>query len=198
MRAYSTPGSGRRCGLRRDERQLISRELHDQVAQSIAAGLHGLELGEHYELTGQTGRARQKKTEAVAVFRLALELTRELAAAVRAGHRISLPPRAVAAGDQPVPPEDLVLVVLEALRNAVAHANAGTVTVRMSVRDGVVTTSVEDDGDGIPDGRMGLPQSLGICSMTERAALLGGTCRISSGPAGGTTVVVTVPLSGQR
>jgi signal transduction histidine kinase len=58
-----------------------------------------------------------------------------------------------------------------------------------------VHATVEDDGPGIPAEKVDSTASLGLQSIRERAALLGGTCRILSAESTGTKVVVTVPLT---
>jgi signal transduction histidine kinase len=50
---------------------------------------------------------------------------------------------------------------------------------------------VEDDGHGLPAGRRA---GVGLGSMRERAAEVGGTCTIAVPPAGGTRVVALLPI----
>jgi signal transduction histidine kinase len=192
MSAYSIPEPAVAPVLPCDERRRISRELHDQVAQSIAAGLHGLELGEYYRENGDPHRAGKKHTEAQTMIRQALDATKELATVLRAeagdGLRLVRPAVPSAA-----PSEELLLIIREALQNAMAHSAAATITIQLSANRDGVSASVEDDGIGLPascDGSL----SLGLQSMRERAELLGGSCRIVSGASAGTRVVVAVPL----
>ena len=58
-----------------------------------------------------------------------------------------------------------------------------------------MNAAVQDDGPGIPEEKVDSAASLGLQSIKERAALLGGTCRILSAESTGTKVVVTVPLT---
>ncbi|HEV7203742.1 MAG TPA: sensor histidine kinase [Jatrophihabitans sp.] len=81
-------------------------------------------------------------------------------------------------------------IVCEALTNVARHSGAHTCTVNLS-RDKGVRVEVVDDGVGY-SGRSG--RGLGLGSMRERAAELGGTFLIESPPAGGTRVVVTLPV----
>ena len=80
-------------------------------------------------------------------------------------------------------------IAQEALVNAARHAEAAscTVTVRAG---GALELEVRDDGAGLT-GRPGV----GIASMRERAAELGGTCTVEPGPGGGTVVRARLPLS---
>ena len=82
-------------------------------------------------------------------------------------------------------------IVSEALSNAVRHADAFLCTVRMRA-DGSLHVEVCDDGRGLPDE---IPRGVGLDSMAERAAELGGSCVIESSAASGTTVRVELPLT---
>jgi signal transduction histidine kinase len=92
-------------------------------------------------------------------------------------------------------PAELFLLLREAVNNAVTHAGPSTIIIRISVGGGGVNAAVEDDGPGIPVEEVDSTASLGLQSIRERAALLGGTCRILSAESTDTKVVVTVPLT---
>lgn len=81
-------------------------------------------------------------------------------------------------------------IVQEALANVVHHADACRATVRLWL-DGELHIEVADDGLGINGGRAG---GLGLRSMRERAAELGGAFAIAPLPDGGTIVRATLPL----
>ncbi len=82
-------------------------------------------------------------------------------------------------------------IVLEALTNVARHAQARTCCVRIALTE-VLTIEVIDDGQGLPSQ----PQvGVGLASMRERAAELGGTCVITTGATGGTHVLVRLPLA---
>jgi len=81
-------------------------------------------------------------------------------------------------------------IVLEALTNVVRHARARTCLIRLDVSEGL-RLEIADDGIGLPtEGGAGV----GLRSMHERAAELGGTCVIETKPQGGTQVLVRLPL----
>jgi signal transduction histidine kinase len=83
--------------------------------------------------------------------------------------------------------------VQEALTNVVRHAAAHTCTARVVVGAEDVTVEVTDDGRGLPaDLRAGV----GLHSMRERAAEMGGECRVEPAPRGGTRVLARLPRSG--
>lgn len=81
-------------------------------------------------------------------------------------------------------------IASEAMTNAVRHAAAATCSVRLVGGDDLVVT-VEDDGRGLPAERR---DGVGLPSMQERAAELGGECSVEPGPTGGTRVVARLPL----
>lgn len=81
-------------------------------------------------------------------------------------------------------------IVQEAVTNVVHHAAAERCVVTL-VCDGGLRVTVRDDGQGLPaDYRMGV----GLSSMQERAAELGGDFRVEATPAGGTEVTAILPL----
>lgn len=81
-------------------------------------------------------------------------------------------------------------IVREALTNVVRHAGAESCRVRLFLGD-ELEVEVTDDGAGIPEKRKA---GVGLSSMKERAAELGGTCVVEPAPAGGTRVLARLPL----
>jgi signal transduction histidine kinase len=81
-------------------------------------------------------------------------------------------------------------IVLEALTNVARHAHAQSCRISLSLADGLCLEII-DDGSGLPvDCRAGV----GLTAMRERAAELGGVCRIEPGATGGTHVWARLPL----
>lgn len=84
-------------------------------------------------------------------------------------------------------------VASEAMTNAVRHADASRIDVRLARRDGRLELEVEDDGRGIDDGFR--PGSTGLRSMHARARMLEGELTIApAAETAGTTVRLNVPL----
>jgi signal transduction histidine kinase len=81
-------------------------------------------------------------------------------------------------------------IAQEALTNVVRHAQAHTCSIHFALDNGL-RVEVCDDGRGIPAGQRA---GVGLTSMRERAAELGGTCEIEAIPAGGTRIYVRLPL----
>lgn len=81
-------------------------------------------------------------------------------------------------------------IVAEALTNVARHSGAQTCQVTVG-RNGTLRVEIADDGSGIPSSAQA---GVGLRSMRERAAELGGDCRIGPGPNSGTSVRVELPL----
>jgi signal transduction histidine kinase len=86
----------------------------------------------------------------------------------------------------------LYRIAQEAVQNAVKHARAGHVSVRLFGEDTDVVLEVVDDGQGFRLDRE-YPGRLGIRSMRERAEGVGGRLDIVSGPGTGTIVRARLP-----
>ncbi|OBI40362.1 histidine kinase [Mycobacterium kyorinense] len=82
-------------------------------------------------------------------------------------------------------------VVTEAVSNAVRHAQARRLTVRILVNH-QLRIEVLDNGCGIPPDNQ---RRSGLTNMQRRAEQIGGECRITSTPGGGTSVFWSAPLS---
>lgn len=82
-------------------------------------------------------------------------------------------------------------IAQEALTNVVRHAGADSAQVHLRATNSDLELEVVDNGTGI-DGRRG--NGLGLSSMRERAAELGGTCVVLPSATGGTRVLVRLPI----
>jgi signal transduction histidine kinase len=90
----------------------------------------------------------------------------------------------------------LYRVAQTALANAVAHADASHIRLRLSRSDGHVRLAVEDDGRGFDVARAESERAgMGLFSMRERMALADGSLSILSAPDAGTRVVADIPLT---
>ncbi|MGE5223766.1 MAG: sensor histidine kinase, partial [Omnitrophica WOR_2 bacterium] len=82
-------------------------------------------------------------------------------------------------------------ITLEALANFVRHSQGLNCQVTISSQDNLLQVEVCDDGLGLPRD---VQPGVGMNSMRERAAELGGTCMIEALPQGGTSVLARLPL----
>ena len=186
---------------REAERARLRRELHDGIGPLLAA------LRLEVDLLGgeaETVRARVLLTDAMAeVRRISRDLRPVvldelgLAAALRHQAEVleaagGLAIHVVLPVRLPVMPEAVEVAVVriagEALTNVVRHASAAHCVVRLDVGR-VVRLEVRDDGVGVATTAHGV----GVRSMQERAAELGGRCDVVGAPGGGTLVRATLP-----
>ena len=79
-------------------------------------------------------------------------------------------------------------IVGEAMTNVARHARAARAHVTIAHRGGLLEVCVSDDGVGV---RPGAPAGVGLGSMHQRAAELGGSCVVTGGR--GTTVRAVLP-----
>ena len=90
----------------------------------------------------------------------------------------------------------LFRVAQEALNNAVKHAGASTIRVRLEFAPVAVAMVVEDDGKGFSENLEEFPAGhFGLMGMRERLQLLEGKMTIKSVPGKGTKILVSVPLN---
>jgi signal transduction histidine kinase len=186
---------------REEERRRLRRELHD----SIGPALSGLSLSAA-ALARRTGLP--EATELHRDIQDAVNQTREIAYELRPpvldDHGLVAAIVDRTADDEldvrVTAPDPLVLpaavdlaalrIVIEAVANTRKHAEASSVAVDLAVRDGHLELSVSDDGSGLPaDVRAGI----GMHSIAERAAELGGAARYDRA-ASGCRLLVTLPL----
>jgi signal transduction histidine kinase len=87
----------------------------------------------------------------------------------------------------------------EALTNVVRHADAQTCALSLAIDEGTLRLEVRDDGRGLPDSRVGETgrAGVGMTTMRERAAELGGRLVVEALPEGGTCVRAELPLPRQ-
>lgn len=89
----------------------------------------------------------------------------------------------------------LFRIAQEALGNAIRHARARTVTMKLSVSTAHATLWIFDDGIGFaPGARQRAQQGLGLVSMHERVKLLGGSFEVRSVPGRGVDLCIRIPL----
>jgi signal transduction histidine kinase len=91
---------------------------------------------------------------------------------------------------------EAIMVVREAVWNAVRHGNAERIEIIVAATAGSLTIGVQDFGVGIPAEQIEapLPGHFGIIGMRERMKRLGGALQIESRPGTGTLVRLRIPL----
>lgn len=195
------------------ERDRIARELHDSLAQALAAthlrlralvGGHPLDPHTSAELTDIADGCSEAYTdvrEAIWGLRESLRDHALLDALARHvddfARRTGVDARLEVDGDVRVElavpaQEQVVRIVQEALANVRKHAAARRVRVSLGVHGVAVVLRVEDDGRGF-DPRARPEGHYGLRVMAERAALVGGRLSVASAHGRGTRIELTVP-----
>ncbi|MBM3889657.1 MAG: hypothetical protein FJ388_11100, partial [Verrucomicrobia bacterium] len=86
----------------------------------------------------------------------------------------------------------LFLAAKEALHNAVKHAAASRIELRIAIADGCLRVRIADNGKGFPLAERATGN--GLANMRHRMSTVGGDCRIESRLGDGTCVTLTLPL----
>jgi two-component system sensor histidine kinase UhpB len=96
----------------------------------------------------------------------------------------------------------LFRIYQEALNNAVKHARARTIDIRLQREDSEIVLAVKDDGSGFDINQTLATdkghQGIGLLGMQERIAAVGGRLEIISKPMRGTTVMAILPFRAQK
>jgi signal transduction histidine kinase len=197
-----------------EERQRLSRELHDSITQALygislyaeAAG-RALSGGDMEPAATNLQEIRETTREALGEMRLLLfelrpPLLQEygLAPALRARLqavevRAGLVTEFECENEERLSPEreqELYRLAQEALNNVLKHAHASRVSVRLGIATGAATLEVADDGVGF-EPALQSGAGFGLPGMRERAERLGGSLRIDSSPGTGTHLYAEVP-----
>jgi two-component system, NarL family, sensor histidine kinase UhpB len=86
-------------------------------------------------------------------------------------------------------------MVQEGLVNALRHAKAETVEVSLALRNGDLTVSIRDDGNGLPAN---FHMGFGLLGMSERVRRLDGHLSVANGTESGTVIEATIPWPSRR
>lgn len=91
---------------------------------------------------------------------------------------------------------NLLLLAVEAMTNALKHAEPRSIFIRVVFAETTITVSVEDDGHGFIPSQAAGPRDghFGIQGMRERVKRMGGTLEVSSTPGTETRITVQVPV----
>ena len=205
--------SARLVDVQEQERRLLARELHDEVGQALTAVKMDIGIALRGEIDRRTRNALEEARDlsetilrsvrdmsqllhpsALDDFGLPATLTAYLRnfshrTGIRAQFAETMDMRLAAAIELCV-----YRIVQEALNNVAQHSGASACTVSLSRGRDMLRLVIEDNGCGPAGGRFGSGRGLGVIGMRERAQALGGTFAIKEREAGGTAVVVTLPL----
>jgi two-component system, NarL family, sensor kinase len=201
-----------------EERNRIARDLHDTLAQSLAAIALHLESAHALAERGDAGRTVDTIDRTLRLTRAALDDARRSVLELRApplegrglleairsasrelrdrdGRPIDVSLQGIEGTDAlPAAVETgLFHIAREALTNVARHAGTGSASVLLERDADRVELRIMDEGVGFELGAVP-PDRYGLVGMSERARLLGGELQVASEMGKGTTIVVDVPV----
>jgi len=210
--------SARLVQAQETERRALSRELHDEVGQSLSAVLielrnlsTGLGVRSEDQSRAQVDIIKGLVESSVRVVRNMALLLRPsmlddlgLVPALRwqareVSKRTSMDVSVAAELISDDLPDEyktcIYRVVQEALHNSSRHSHASAVRIRVQQEPRRLTLSIQDDGQGFDVTQM---KGLGLLGIQERVAQLGGICHVHSEPGAGTVLTVELPFNGSE
>jgi PAS domain S-box-containing protein len=192
------------------ERERISKELHDGVQQTLTVAsinlnqvhtkLEKIDANTDLKKNVQTGL--EKVTEAIKEVRtIAHELDIEYVASVEnllkelnavSDTNFNFYTNLKQEGLDSVIERTLFRITQEAINNILKHAHAGNATIQLMKYPELVILTVEDDGVGFDFDKV--KESFGLNGIRNRSSLVNGSCSIDSSPGKGTSITIEVPL----
>ena len=197
-----------------EERERIGRDLHDGVIQRIYGVTLGLDDVSEMMASAPV-EAAERVERAIDSLHATIEEIRNYILSLQPGRpprdllvaieavadqvRIGMPVEVAVDGRRlPELPDsmqgEVLKVVREALSNVARHAQANQVSVRLRADDAELELEVADDGIGLDADAATAPGHHGLANMRRRAEQLGGQLEVLSGAAGGTRIILRVPL----
>lgn len=202
--------------VRENERLAISREIHDEIGQSLTALKLDLswvnnrvqpgtaELNERLaEMRSALDYLIAKAQHITARLRPPLLDNLGLAAAIdwqvrqfrrRSGIDCRFVPQEIVETLEAQTSTAVMRILQEALTNILRHAQATQVHVSLCCGEGLLELEISDNGSGITPQQVGSPSAFGVMGMQERARLCHGELEIIGRPGKGTTVCLALPL----
>jgi PAS domain S-box-containing protein len=207
--------------IQEDERKHISRELHDETGQAMAALKLTLQILQD-DIPNNLPELRRQMDRVIHLMDDTTHQIRKLAYDLRPAALDTLDLNGVLQdycerfsrnlhlplsyrGSELPPLDDMIRITLyrflqEALTNVVKHAQATQVTVILDMSEASIGLSVEDNGIGInleAKPKLGSPTNgMGLIGIQERLTMVGGKLHIEKPIAGGTRLVASIPLEG--
>lgn len=209
--------SGRLIQAQENERAWLAKELHDGLSQNLALLAVNLDQLWQHPPEKPTQVSKRMKELFTRVNELAQDVHRlshglhpsiletlGLVTALKSfcrelEHTKKLATHLIAHDVPPLPKEValcLYRVVQEALQNVVKHSGAKQATIEIMVAGDEIHMCIADDGKGFDLSSKTTVDSIGLAGMRERIGLVHGEIQWETKPGQGTTVRVSVPISG--
>lgn len=203
--------------IKEDERKRIAREIHDELGQNLLA--LRIDIAMLHARTGSTHPKLNKKVHAVldhidstmkamrSIINnlrptvLDLGLNAAIEWQVKEFRRRTGIVCELSMSDQELMLDDsrataLFRILQESLNNVFRHARATRAKIELFVEQDRLCMTVADNGVGIFPGCRRKANSFGLVGIKERVSTLGGTMTIETEQDIGTTLIVSIPLSG--
>jgi len=201
--------------VREQEREVIAREIHDDVGSTLTAIKFELAflrsaLKDDARFGEPIGRVTQLIDHAILSSTRIMHdlrpgiLDEGVVAALEwqarsFEQRMGIACRFASSHDEiPLSPEQAIAVFRicqEALNNVAKYAQAKSVDIRLRAGAGRLTLDIGDDGRGIEPADLHRPDRFGLRGMRERAHSLGGSVDVRGEPGRGTSISVSLPLA---
>ena len=206
----------RLADVQEDERRMLARELHDQIGQTLT----GLQFSLKYLMSYVPEDKKEVVVEAQNMVSAVIAQTRDISISLhpamlddmglqltllwhfdqytsQTGIQVIFQQQQI--NDQRFDPNiELAVfrIIQEALTNVARYAKVKSVRVELKVNDELIQVIVMDQGEGFNLEKVDTRQTLGLYSIRERAAALGGLVSIQSTPKMGTRIHADIPLKG--
>lgn len=206
-----------------EERKRIARELHDETSQALTSltlslqaiigmaemkGIQDAEFVDRLKTTHSYAvRAGNEVVKLMKELRPTLLDELGLAAAIHRYAKDTLQAKGInisaefRGADERFRPEvevTLFRIAQGALGNILEHSGASNVSIKLKCNASECQLQIKDDGKGFDVSKLTLVDASGrgsgLFTMKERARLVGGACRVDSGPGKGTKVTVRIPV----
>ena len=202
--------------VREQERRIISREIHDELGQTLTA----LKFDASWirgKLSNLQPALADRLAEMSAMIDNTIQAIREIATRLRPDildklglaaamewqlqdfrkrtgiqYHLTADPLSIHLDEQQA--TTLFRILQESLANVARHSHATRVHIDLEQPAGEVFLRVEDDGDGIDNEKIFDTQSLGLLGMRERAVALGGNVTVERNLNRGTTLTAHLPI----
>jgi PAS domain S-box-containing protein len=201
--------------VREDERALISRNIHDELGQSLTA----IKIDLHWALEniGDKPALNQKLNNMLEIVSSTITTVQRIASELRPGilddlglasaiewyceefeKRTGIQCRMDLEDIQSQDPQKtltLFRILQESLTNVIRHAHAKNVTIKLSRLKEAFKLEIQDDGIGISQKKIDSKDSLGLIGIRERVRQLGGEFEIFKQKDKGTGLCISIPLN---
>jgi PAS domain S-box-containing protein len=203
-----------------EERRRLSRELHDDLSQNMAALQIDVEIltkrlppglrDVRQKLTAIRDSAQRLADDlrriahglhpsTIEILGLPLALNEYASEfSQRTGIAVAFDAADIPSKIAPEVAASIYHIVQEALRNIAKHASGSSVVICLAANHSELTLSIRDSGPGFDRDAVRGQGGLGLVSMEERARLIRARFHVDTAPGQGVSITVSVPLAEER